>query len=142
MGIGIDIKGAGEILKGAGSFAKDIRSAITGEISPEKKAELEAKALELEAQAMQAQAEINKVEAASTNWFIAGARPAIMWICAAGLFYGTIGKPFIEFVARVFGYQGTFPEIDQATLQTTMFGMLGLGTMRTYEKAKGVTNNH
>ena len=142
MGIGIDIKGAGDTLKGAGALAKDIRSAITGEISPEKKAELEARALELEAQAMQAQTEINKVEASSTNWFIAGARPAIMWICAAGLFYGTIGKPFIEFIARVFGYTGTFPEIDNATLNTTMYGMLGLGSMRTYEKVKGATQNH
>ena len=44
MGIGIDIKGVGETLKGAGTFAKDVRSAITGELSPEKKAELELRA--------------------------------------------------------------------------------------------------
>ena len=75
MGIGIDIKGAGEILKGAGTFAKDVRSAITGELSPEKKAELElrakeleARALEIDAASMQAQVEVNKIEAASTNW--------------------------------------------------------------------------
>ena len=149
MGIGIDIKGVGEIVKGAGTFAKDVRSAITGELSPEKKAELElrakeleARALEIDAASMQSQVEVNKIEAASTNWFIAGARPAIMWICAAGLFYGTIGKPFIEFIARVFGYAGTFPEIDNATLNTTMYGMLGLGSMRTYEKVKGATQNH
>ena len=142
MGIGIDIKGAGDILKGAGTFAKDIRSAVTGEISPEKKAELEARALELEAQAMQAQTEINKVEASSASLFVAGWRPAVGWTCAAGLFYGTIGKPFFEFIARLFGYQGTFPEIDSATLQTTLYGMLGLGAMRTAEKIKGAANKH
>jgi hypothetical protein len=53
------------LLEGAGTFAKDIRSAITGEISPEKKAELLQKADELESQGMVAQAEINKIEAAS-----------------------------------------------------------------------------
>lgn len=137
-----DFKGVGEVLAGAGTLAKDIRSAVTGDISPEKKAELEARALELEAASMNAQAEINKVEAASTNWFIAGARPSIMWICAAGLFYGTIGKPFIEFFARIGGYTGEFPTIDSETLQTTLYGMLGLGTMRTFEKIKGATNNH
>ena len=115
-----DFKGVGEVISGAGTLAKDIRSAVTGDISPEKKAELEARALELEAASMNAQAEINKVEAASTNWFIAGARPSIMWICAAGLFYGTIGKPFIEFFARIGGYTGEFPTIDSETLQTTL----------------------
>ena len=32
-----------------------------------------------------AQIEVNKVEAASTNIFVAGWRPAIGWICGAGL---------------------------------------------------------
>lgn len=137
-----DFKGVGEVLVGAGTLAKDIRSAVTGDISPEKKAELEARALELEAQSMNAQAEINKIEAGSTNWFVAGARPSIMWICAAGLFYGTIGKPFIEFFARVAGYTGDFPTIDSDTLQTTLYEMLGLGAMRTVEKVKDAARNH
>jgi hypothetical protein len=59
-----------------------------------------------------------------------------------GLFYGTIGKPFIEFIARVFGYAGEFPAIDSDTLNTTLFGMLGLGVMRTAEKIKGAAGNH
>jgi len=138
----IDFKGIGEILSGAGGLAKDIRSAVTGEISPEKKAELEARAIELEAASMTAQAEINKVEAASANLFTSGWRPAVGWVCAAGLFYGTIGKPFFEFIANIFGYQGSFPTIDSNTLNTTLFGMLGLGAMRTVEKVKNVTGNH
>lgn len=132
-----DFKGIGEVLSGAGTLAKDIRSAVTGDISPEKKAELEARALELEAASMNAQAEINKVEAASSSLFVAGWRPAVGWICAAGLFYGTIGKPFIEFIAQIFGYNGAFPVIDGKALETTLYGMLGFGTMRTFEKIKG-----
>lgn len=136
-----DFKGVGEVLAGAGTLAKDIRSAVTGDISPEKKAELEARALELEAQSMNAQAEINKIEAASTSLFVAGWRPAVGWICAAGLFYGTIGKPFIEFIAKVLGYAGEFPVIDGKALETTLYGMLGLGTMRSFEKWKNVARD-
>ncbi len=142
MAFGIDLSGIGDIFSGAGTLAKDIRSAVTGDISPEKKAELAIKAQEIEERLATAQTKINEIEAGSSNFFIAGARPSIMWICAAGLFYGTIGKPFIEFIARLFGYQGIFPEIDSVTLQTTMFGMLGLGTLRTAEKIKGAQGNH
>ena len=132
-----DFKGIGEVLSGAGTLAKDIGSLATGKVSPEKVAELQARALELEAASMNAQAEINKVEAASSSLFVAGWRPAVGWICAAGLFYGTIGKPFIEFIAQIFGYNGAFPVIDGKALETTLYGMLGFGTMRTFEKIKG-----
>lgn len=142
MAFGIDLKGLGDIFTGAGGLAKDIRSAITGDISPEKKAELEAKALELESASMNAQAEINKVEASSSKLFVAGWRPAVGWICAFGLAYAIILKPFIEFIAGLFGYSGTFPVIEGDILTTTLFGMLGLGAMRTVEKVTGAAGNH
>jgi hypothetical protein len=140
--LNISLKGIGEVASSVGTLAKDIRSAVTGEISPEKKAELEQKALELEAASMNAQTEINKIEAASANMFVAGWRPAVGWTCTFGLFYGTVGKPFIEFIANLFGYNGTFPEIDRDTLQTALFGMLGLGAMRTVEKIKDSVGKH
>lgn len=142
MAFGIDFSGLGEVMSGAGTLAKDIRSAVTGEMSVEKQAELALKAQEIELQLATAQTKINEIDAGSSKWFVASWRPAVGWICAAGLFYGTIGKPFIEFIARVFGYAGAFPEIDSATLQTTLFGMLGLGVMRTAEKIKGAQGNH
>jgi hypothetical protein len=142
MGFGLDLKGIGDILTGAGTLAKDVRSAVTGEISPEKKAELALKAQEMELALSTAQTRINEIEAGSSKWFVASWRPAVGWICAMGLFYGTIGKPFIEFIARVFGYAGEFPAIDSDTLNTTLFGMLGLGVMRTAEKIKGAAGNH
>ena len=138
----VSLKGIGEVAGSLGTLAKDIRSAVTGDLSPEKKAELEQKALELEAASMNAQAEINKVEASSANLFVAGWRPAVGWICAAGLFYGTIGKPFMEMIARLAGFVGTFPDIDSNTLNTTLFGMLGLGAMRTVEKIKDSAGKH
>lgn len=140
--IKFDLQGIGGLISGAGTLAKDLRTAITGELTPEKKAELALRAQELEAQTMSAQTEVNKLEATSTNWFIAAWRPAVGWICAAGLFYGTIGKPFIEFIARLVGYSGEFPVIDGETLTTTLWGMLGLGLFRTAEKIKGAARNH
>jgi len=142
MGIGIDLKGIGEIFSGAGKFAGDMRSAITGDISAEKKAELEIKMAEFEAAAVNAQAEINKVEASSASIFVAGWRPMVGWICAAGLAYAVILKPLVEFVAGLFGYAGAFPVIDGEVLNTTLFGMLGLGVMRTAEKIKGASGKH
>lgn len=87
MGIGISLAGVGDILKGAGGLAKDIRSAVTGEISPEKKAELEARALELEAASMQAQADIiDDLLTAIKNGFITlmagGAVGLVVWLIA------------------------------------------------------------
>jgi hypothetical protein len=142
---GFDLKGLGEGIGSIGGLAKDIRAVVTGKsiIDPDKQAEIELKLVELEAKARDAQNNVNSIEAASTNWFIAGWRPAVGWVCAMGLFYGTIGKPIIEFLAvTLLGFQGEFPVIDSATLQATLFGMLGLGAMRTVEKIKDSSANH
>lgn len=142
MGFGVDIKGIGDILSGAGSFAKDIRSAVTGEISPEKKAELALKSSEIEAKVLEAQARINEAEAKSASLFVAGWRPAVGWICTFGLAYAVILKPIIEFIARLLGYTGSFPAIEGDVLTTTLWGMLGLGLFRTAEKITGAAGNH
>ena len=142
---GFDLDGLGAGIASIGGLAKDIRAAVTGKsvIDPDKQAELELKLADLEAKAKEAQNNVNAIEAASPNWFIAGWRPAVGWVCAMGLFYGTIGKPLIEFLAvTLLGFQGAFPEIDSATLQATLFGMLGLGAMRTVEKLKDSSSNH
>jgi hypothetical protein len=85
-----------------------------------------------------AQLEINKVEAASPNWFVSGWRPAVGWICALALCYVAIFEPVARFIAQVaFGYGGTFPEIDTNLTMQVLLGLLGLGAMRTAEKIKG-----
>lgn len=85
------------------------------------------------------QARANTEQAKSTIWFVAAARPAIMWICACSFAYATILEPVARFVAVVFfGYAGTFPAIDTETTTTILLGLLGLGALRTVEK---VTNS-
>jgi hypothetical protein len=136
MGIGIDLKGIGEIFSGAGKFAGDMRSAITGDISAEKKAELEIKMQEFEAAAARAQTEINKVEASSSSLFVAGWRPAFGWcgVIIVAMIY------LVNPILKAFGIG--IIEADMSDLWPVITGILGLGGMRTYEKRTGTTGNH
>ena len=84
------------------------------------------------------QIQTNIEEAKSTNWWVAGWRPAIGWVCGAGLAYAALVEPFARFAAKVwFGYTGDFPVIDTDLTLQVMLGMLGLGAMRSVEKVKG-----
>ena len=78
------------------------------------------------------QLEINKIEAASSNMFVAGWRPGIGWICAAALAYNTILSPILAIWFTV-------PAVDTSLLYPVLMGLLGLGGLRTYEKSRGVT---
>lgn len=89
-----------------------------------------------------AQTDINKVEAASTNWFVAGARPLVMWICAVGLGIELIIAPFFTWAAALAGHPMPFPVVDSNQLMGLLFPLLGLGAYRTVEKIKGVVSNH
>ncbi len=89
-----------------------------------------------------AQLDINKVEAASTNWFIAGSRPFIMWVSGISFLYCSLLEPFLRFICVVFyKYDGAFPIIDTNLTMQVMMGLLGFGAFRTIEKIKNVTNN-
>lgn len=86
-----------------------------------------------------AQMEINKAEAGHSSVFVSGWRPAIGWVCAAALAYSYLIVPFVGFG---FGLAGMplpkLPVLD-ANLWELMFGMLGMGALRSFEKFKGIT---
>ena len=131
----ITLGGVKGVMEGVGTLAKDIRSAITGEISPEKKAELLQKANELESQGMQAQAEINKMEASHRSMFVAGWRPALGWICVCALGWGWIIGPIVQFIYP----ERQLPAIEIGQAISLVMGMLGLGALRSYEKKNSLT---
>ncbi len=89
-----------------------------------------------------AQIEVNKVEAASGSLFVAGWRPFVGWVGGAGLAYSAIVQPFASWIARLSGYTGDFPPIDNMLLLTVLGGLLGIGGMRTFEKVRGVSTNN
>ncbi len=90
-----------------------------------------------------AQTNIDQAEAGNASTFVAGWRPAVGWICAAGLGYVALVEPLARFIATVgFKYAGTYPVIDTSITMQVLLGMLGLGGMRTYEKVMGVSNGN
>lgn len=83
------------------------------------------------------QVKVNETEAQSEHWFTANWRPFIGWVCGLALAYSSIFEPVLMFLATVlFGYQGSFPVIDTTVTMQILFGMLGLGAMRSYDKAQ------
>ena len=99
--------------------------------------------LEIERQAqenklLEAQIEVNKVEAASDNWFVSGWRPAVGWICVLSFAWQFLALPILLFINVQFGHIIPTPSFDMATMATVLMGMLGIGGLRTYEKVKGI----
>ena len=88
----------------------------------------------------QGQLEINKAEAQHRNIFVAGWRPFIGWTCGVALAWHFVISPFVIFGASMAGVElPELPEFDMGSLMTVLMGMLGLGGLRTFEKAKGLT---
>ena len=83
---------------------------------------------------IQAQARINELESQSDDKFKSRWRPAIGWVCAFGLAYQIAFRPITQSIVMFWypDYHMVALEID--TLMTLLFGMLGLGAYRTYEK--------
>lgn len=83
---------------------------------------------------------INIEEAKSEHLLVAGWRPAVGWVGAAGFAYSVILEPFARFIAQVgFGYTGLFPVIDTNLTLQILLGLLGLGAFRSYDKKNGAT---
>ena len=85
---------------------------------------------------MKAQIEVNKVEAASSNLYVAGWRPFIGWTCGLGMFGNFITIPFSNFVLALVGMDIVIPLVPLETMMPVLMGMLGLGAMRSFEKTR------
>ena len=93
--------------------------------------------LKADVQASLAQGDVNKVEAASPSLFKSGWRPAVGWICAVALGVQFLLNPIGSWVAALMGHPVQFPPLDLGTLMTLLFGMLGMGAMRSFDKKAG-----
>lgn len=109
---------------------------------PEKKREAEMELLRMAAEGelkqVIAQLEINAREAQHPSIFVAGWRPAFGWCGAAGFVYATIGQPLLAWLAGIKGWPAP-PALNLDLMWVVITGMLGIGGLRTLEKAKGVT---
>lgn len=93
-------------------------------------------------QEMMGQMSINRTEAASRSIFVAGWRPFIGWVCGAAVSWSFVIGPLVEWISRLFGWQGSMPELDVGQLMTLVLAMLGVGAMRSYDKGKGTSNDY
>jgi hypothetical protein len=132
----------------------DISTKIIERIFPDPKAAAEAKLellkmqqsgelaqLQSDTTLAQAQIATNTAEASSGSVFAAGWRPTIGYVCALALGWNFIGYPMVGYglaVAHI-AYAAP-PMLDTGPLFTLVLGMLGLGTMRSFEKTKGVSS--
>lgn len=79
-----------------------------------------------------AQAGINEADAESGNWFRAGWRPALAWVCVLGFVYNFLARPILT----LYGHPAEALDMSEAI--TLLGGMLGLTAYRTVEKLKGI----
>ena len=85
------------------------------------------------------QAMANIEGAKHSSAFVAGWRPAIGWVCAIGLGYQFLILPFAGLINAFYALPAELPAIQAAELSTLVMSLLGLGGLRSYEKAKGLT---
>lgn len=88
------------------------------------------------------QIEVNKAEAQHPSMFVAGWRPAVGWVCALAMLFNFLLIPFINLGLDIGGFDIQLDLIDMETMMPVLFGILGLGGMRTAEKIKQVQRNY
>ena len=127
-----------------GSLAGSVMDGLDGLFtSDEERAAAALKIQTLMAQPHMMQAQANIEAAKNTNWFVAGGRPSLMWVCAIALFYNWLIKDIIVIGIVTFSNNAAeivplLPSIDGAEVTGLVTALLGLGALRTWEKTKGV----
>ena len=115
---------------------------IVDKFIPDPSAKIAAEAaLRTDLQAWDAQQNtVNAAEASSGSLFTSGWRPMIGWVCAMALAYQYLLCPLGMWIATSLHLAvSTPPKLDDSLWQL-MFGMLGMGGLRTFEKIQGVAS--
>ncbi len=95
------------------------------------------KELEAQLELAKGQLAINVEEAKSPNIFVSGWRPAVGWVCVLAYAFNYLIMPLANWLVK-FGDVNApaIVALDTGELTTLLFGMLGIGTLRTVEKLK------
>jgi hypothetical protein len=121
-----------------GPIAELLNGILPEKMSDAEKAQVELEVLKADWQGVLGQLEINKAEATNESVFVSGWRPFIGWVCGSAFAWTFIGAPILTWIAAANGTPVTVPSLPTADLMTVLFGMLGLGGLRTFEKFQGV----
>jgi hypothetical protein len=91
---------------------------------------------------MLAQIKVNEVSAKHPSVFVSGARPAAIWAGVFSMSWAGIFHPLLTWIWAFKGMAGTPPPLIESTaLLAIVSGLLGIGTMRSYDKTKGVSKD-
>lgn len=130
---------AGPVLRIIDKLIPDPQAKAAAQLEAMKLAQAgEFKEIDAQLQRDLAQIQVNQAEAQSPDFFRSGWRPFVGWICGVGLGVQFLVGPVATWVSSLMGHPLAFPELDMGTLMTLLAGLLGLGTLRTAEKVKGV----
>ena len=130
----MDITGIGAVAQVAGSIIDRFFPNKT----EEERAKLAAALTELPGQL-----DTHKAEALSNSLIVAGWRPYVGWVCGSGFAIQFVVGPLCQWLSTLFlGKPVIFPPLDLGTMMPLLLGMLGLGGMRSWDKANGVSNGH
>ena len=121
-----------DIIKEVGST---IREAIP---DPDKRRELEVRLAGLDQSLQLAQIDVNKTEAQHSSVFVAGWRPFIGWVSGVALGYTWIVAPLAKWTLELNHITASMPALEPEAIYPVIMAMLGIGSMRTFEKVRGV----
>jgi hypothetical protein len=141
QGAGMNILGLGGVIDAVGKVADDLFT------SDEERGRQALEQRKIEADLQQGQINVNQEEAKHASIFVAGARPAILWVGATALAWTYIAHPmlmwawaFLQSMGYVPAGMAPPPTLGSDTLWVIISGILGLGGYRTFEKTKGVAS--
>lgn len=122
------------------SAALDIGGKVIDRLWPDptQRAAAQLELLKLQQSGELAQIAVNQEEAKSSSLFVAGWRPAVGWIAGAACAWNWVGLPVAKFAFALLGHPLDLAPADLSEMMPVLMGMLGLGTLRTAEKFKGV----
>lgn len=98
----------------------------------------DSEALNAHVQLMLAQISVNLEQAKHKSLFVSGARPAVIWVGVFAMAWSGIAHPLLTWVWAFAEMTGDAPPLIEAgALTAIVTGLLGVGTMRSYDKIKG-----
>ena len=123
----------GDTLKTVGTVIDDLH------FSGEEKEKLKLQMKEIDAKLKEKQLDINKVEAGHRSIFVSGWRPFLGWISGLSIGYVYLFQPILDMILQMFSVKVDWVVLDLGQLMPLILGILGLGGLRSFEKAKGLT---
>lgn len=123
----------GDTIKAVGNVIDDMH------FSGEEKEKLKLQMKEIDAKLKEKQLDINKAEASHRSIFVSGWRPFLGWVSGLSIGYVYLFQPILDMILQMFQVQVDWVQLDLGQLMPLVLGMLGLGGLRTFEKARNLT---